>query len=298
MTPTSAFSPALITAAVEPLDPETLHLIQLRAGDGAPDARRRFSSRGAFIRAHFKTDSMPQGHGFTDENKASGVARYSVRPVDEAPVRLIVLDTVPPNPRPGVPSHYGVMTREQMDNFLIPEIEAATSAGEFVIVASHHPSADFDLPYREDTVGTEEFRAYLSSKPNVIAYICGHNHRNFVRRIDGENTYYEIETGSIIDFPQEVRVLDIYYNADTGQVRLKSQMISHMDNPTLMSAESYRRAEIHSGYYSSAKSAEELEQLKSLGYTGWPEDTRGKPEMYGREGDRNFDLVITRKGKL
>jgi len=167
-----------------------------------------------------------------------------------------------------------------------------------VIVATHHPSADFDLPYFGEKVGTQKFREFLATRPNVIAHICGHTHRNFVRRIEGANPYYEIETGSIIDYPQEARILDIYYDAETGMVRLKSQMISHMENPTRLSAESFRRSEIHASFYASVKlqgDAQLLQgQLEEGLFAGWPEQIPSKTERFGLESDRNFDVVIFR----
>jgi hypothetical protein len=309
--PVSDRSPAIITGAPEPVDPTTLQLIIRDLGFGAipSDAERHFSSRAMFIDEHFNTMSTPAGHGFTDANKTSGHCYYSVHPKTGAPVRLVVMDTAAPDPTPlAFPIDYGVMTRDQFESFVKPEIEAAKLAGEFVILASHHPSADFKKPYPAATVSTFEFRSYLASQSNVIAHVCGHTHRHHVSLVSGAYPYYEIETGSLIDYPQEGRVLDVYYVAETGDVRLESRMVSHMEEPTQLSAESNRRAAIDAA---KGKSAEDLaaatkfiqalpDPKATLGDSyvlPTPEELspeRSKEERYGQSGDRDFTVVLHR----
>lgn len=242
--PTAAESPAVITGLEPPFDPFTLQLDATRVFSGSivPDADRHFVSRPMFVEEHFLTDSMPAGHGFTESNRQNGLCRYTTRPKADAPVRLVVLDTVVPKAIFSFPSHYGVMAREQFENFLKPAVEEAKAAGEFVIVASHHPSVDFDIASPGETVKTAEFRAYLASQPNVIAHICGHTHHHKVTQIQGANPYYEIETSSLIDYPQEGRVLSVYYLEETQSVRLESRVIGHMESPTPISATAFSRS--------------------------------------------------------
>ncbi|MBI4557264.1 MAG: metallophosphoesterase [Candidatus Hydrogenedentes bacterium] len=309
--PVSAQSPAIITGAPLPMDVDTLQLRaeQLEAGAVVSDENRQFSSRARFIEEHFNTTSTPLGHGFTASNRASGRARYSVRPKPDAPVRIVVMDTVAPEPTPlGFPVEYGVMTREQFENFVKPEIEAARTADEFVIVASHHPSTDFGRPYPALTVGDLEFRSYLASRPNVIAHVCGHTHRHHVTLVPGAYPYYEIETGSLIDYPQEGRILDVYYVPETGDVRLESRIFSHLEAPTRLSAESFRRATIDALTGKSIVERRDAEEFKALfpdpaaklgqSYTlPSPEEwspTRSLEERYGRKADREFSVVLHR----
>ncbi|MCL4694461.1 MAG: hypothetical protein KJ060_18380, partial [Candidatus Hydrogenedentes bacterium] len=245
--PTSRYSPAIVRGSEEQIDLVTLQLLlgDLQAGRIVQDPNRHFTNRIAFIEEHFDTTSLPEGHGFSEENVDTGLTRYSVHPKDGVPVRLVVMDTVAPDPPYGLPAHYGVMTREQFDNFVKPEIEAAQEAGEFVLLASHHPSEDFELPYPQAQVRTQEWRDYVASQPNIVAHLCGHSHKNFVTHVDGDYPYYEIQTGSIIDYPQEGRIVDVFYDESTETVRLESTMFSHMENPTPLSEESYRRCIVY-----------------------------------------------------
>ena len=182
LTPTSDQSPAILLASEEPIDPDTaaLQIGRLAAGPIPSDADRHFLSRAMFVEEHFDTTSEPAGHGFSETNRSTGHAYYSVRPKEDVPIRLIVLDTAAPDPPPGFPLFYGVMTRDQFEGFLKPEVEAARAGGEFVLIASHHPSEHFDTPYPGRTVSALEFRCYLALQPNVIAHICGHTHRHRV----------------------------------------------------------------------------------------------------------------------
>jgi len=269
-----------------------------------PDERRHFSSREEFMQAHFNSTTEPAGHGFTQANLDSGRTRYSVIPKPGVPVRLVVMDTVAPDPPAGFPVQYGVMTREQFNNFVKPQFEAARQAGQYVILASHHPSADFDLPYFQPTVGTKEFRQFVSSQPNIIAHICGHTHRNHVTQVNGRYPYLEIETDSLIDYPQEGRILDVYYIPATHSIKLVSTMFSHMDDPTRLSAESFRRATIDVQYRAKSDTSvwtklfPDPQTQYGNGYTMSPKLTGDMPltadESYGRPSDRDFSVTFSR----
>ncbi|MFO7776265.1 MAG: metallophosphoesterase [Candidatus Hydrogenedentota bacterium] len=238
-------SPAVIRGSEEPpLERETLQLQlgKLEAGPIAPDEDRRFVGRQGFVEEHFHTETTPHGHGFTEANRGQGHAYYTARPREDVPLRLIVLDTTSTAPLPGWPFYYGVMRREQFNSFLKPELKAAKEAGEYVLILSHHPSHDFRVPHLGPTVGTLEFRAFLASQPHVLAHLCGHSHRNRVEKVRGQ--YLEIETASLIDYPQEGRLIEIYHYPASGGFRIDGAMFSHMEDPTLLSAESFQRATI------------------------------------------------------
>ncbi|MCC6488523.1 MAG: metallophosphoesterase [Candidatus Hydrogenedentes bacterium] len=301
--PVSLYSPAILRGSEELMDPDTLELLlgDLEAGRIVADPERHFSRRTEFIEEHFNTTTAPAGHGFDESNVESGLTRYSVHPKDGIPVRLVVMDTVAPNPPPGLPAHYGIMTREQFESFVKPEIEDAQAEGEFVILASHHPSEDFDLPYPQEQVRTPEWREYVSSQPNIIAHLCGHTHVNYVEYVDGAYPYYEIQTGSIIDYPQEGRILDIYYDESTDTIRLESTMLSHMENPTRLSEESYRRSAIHASNDKSAQPGPTLDtQLKDAARASGMAPVDMFPPQppaeaaYGKQSDRDFVATFRR----
>jgi len=277
--PTLDHSPAIIRASEEPLDPEILELDmdRLEAGPIEPDPDRHYISRGIFVDALFDSTSEPPGHGFAE---GSEVTRYSVRPKAEVPLRLVVLDTVPPDQPEGIPVEYGVMTREQFEGFLMPEIEAARGAGEYVIVVSHHPAEDFNKPY-PDSVKAFEFRHYLTLQPHVVAHMAGHTHEHRVSRVQGPYAYVEITTASLIDLPQEGRILDLYYDESTETVRIEGVTFSHTENPTRLSAEGYRRAAVDAARQGLTEAAAKaMAEAFSL------------LERYGADEDRNLSVSI------
>ncbi len=187
-----------------------------------PNARRAFFDKRAFIRAMFGTVTGPSGHGFSDPE--SGASYYSVAPVPG--LRLIGLDTCDPAYiAPGFVYVDGSLTETQV-SFLRSELSAARDRGELVIVASHHPSASLRAIYGTALIGSE-FRALLNDYPNVILHIAGHTHRN---RIADRGGYLEIETSSTIDPPQEGRVIEIWRNDATGDVTIRYETFSHIDD--------------------------------------------------------------------
>ncbi|HNR29670.1 MAG TPA: metallophosphoesterase, partial [Candidatus Hydrogenedentes bacterium] len=293
LVPTYAYSPAIILGSEERIDPNTLQLRldELEAGRIVPDTARRFVSRQQFIEEHFNTTSLPPGHGFTDTNRASGQTWYSVRPRADVPLRLIVLDTTAPHGPFRLPVYYGVMPRRQFNEFLKPELRAARENGEYVIIVTHHPSADFQVVYPAFKVGTLEFRLYLASQPHVLAHLCGHTHRHNVTWIPGRHPYVEIETGSLIDYPQEFRVLDIAYIEATGQFRIDSRLVSHADAPTRLSAEGHRRAVIDATHgHKLAPDADEFFKQFPEFRIGRPPAALTKGEMHGAPQDRDVTI--------
>jgi 3',5'-cyclic AMP phosphodiesterase CpdA len=268
-------SPAILRGSEEVLDPITLQLPlhRLRYGPIVPDPRRRFLSRRQFIEEHFHTQGLPAGHGFTEENRASGQVTYSVLPKPGIPVRLIVMDTVATNPPMGFPVEYGVMPRRQFERFVLAEIERAHAAGEYVVLASHHPSSNFDRLFPAVTVGTVEFRERVAAWPNVVAHLCGHSHRHRVTTIEGAYSYLEIETGAIIDYPQEGRIFDLYFDPQTDTLRLTGTLFSHMESPTRLSAESFRRAWIDALFWGGTDST----------HHGWEDLFPDPKDVFGSE---------------
>lgn len=274
MLPTADQSPAIVLGSGPMLLPESqqIDLAGLEAGPIDADPARRFLSNRDFIARHLASTSNPPGHGFTQRSLARGETWYSTRPVASIPVRLVVFDTVATGAHYGFPLFYGALLRAHLEQFIVPELEAAQDAGEWVILASHHPAEDFSIPFPDETVGTDEFRTLVSGHPNIIAHLAGHTHRNRARIVPGANPYLEIETCAIIDYPQEGRVLDIFIEDDGETIRVESTMFSHAEAPTTFSAESYRRALIDTGLRSKA----------------------GDEDPAGDEKDRDFTWVLKR----
>jgi len=273
MVPTASVSPAVIDGLGAPMLPETyqLDLKALRRGTVVPDDNRRFISKMDFMAEFFNSESQPSGHGFTDENLEQDKASYSFRPKADVPVRFVVLDTVAKNPYFMFPAHYGSVTVEQLLTVLKPEFDAAKAAGEYVILFTHHPSEDFNLPGSEPLISTGIFRKYLTEQPNMLAHFCGHTHLHKVNMIEGTYSYPEIQTAALIDSPQEGRIIEVRYDAGEEAVLLSGSAFSHIQNPTRLSETSHTLAEIDAvvieayGGQSVSDDAKALEDFYDIG---------------------------------
>nr|AUN36958.1 hypothetical protein [uncultured bacterium] len=304
--PVAGMSPAVITGKGPVIDAETLQLdvSKLSAGKIIADNARHFLSRHDFMAEHFRTQTLPDGHGFTQDSLDNDLAFYTFRPDPNVPVRFIAIDTVPDHVPGGYPAFYGVMSRDQFDNYLKPAVDEAKANHEFVVLFSHHPSEDFSLPFPGRKVDSEEFRSYLASQPNVIAHLCGHTHINRVHRVDGQYPYFEIETGAIIDYPQEGRTFDLFYDAGNSTVTLAAEMLSHNETPTRLSAESYRRSVVDAqqGQSFQEPAGDKYQELfkgatKSWGVgEGVPREktVRTAEERAGGELDRDIIMTLPR----
>jgi metallophosphoesterase (TIGR03767 family) len=176
------------------------------------DPARRTVSRAEIVAEHFDTTSTPVGHGFTAANRASGTAYYFF---DQGTFRFVVMDSVNPN---GYAD--GSLDRPQFD-WLKATVEGA--AGKAVIVFSHHTSDTMGNPLvltgldPTPRVLGPAVTDYLLSQPRVIAWVNGHTHRNQITphvRADGTGGFWEINTASHIDFPQQARLIEVVDNAD------------------------------------------------------------------------------------
>jgi hypothetical protein len=75
--------------------------------------------------------------------------------------------------------------------------------------------------------------SYLLSQPRVIAWVNGHTHRNQViphKRADGTGGFWEINTASHIDFPQQARLIEVVDNGD-DTMSIFTTIIDHAGPP-------------------------------------------------------------------
>lgn len=167
----------------------------------SPNPDRRYINRAEIMEALAATGTDPPGHGLAG---AGAPGWYSLSPVPG--LRLIALDTAEGiDLVTGRPSSEGAISEEQV-NFLRDEIDAAQARGEWVIVATHHPSETLALLQRTE-ITARGFRDLLNSRRNVLLHICGHRHFNRVAQRGG---YVELETCSTLDWPQQARLVEIW----------------------------------------------------------------------------------------
>jgi 3',5'-cyclic AMP phosphodiesterase CpdA len=136
-------------------------------------------------------------------------------------IRLIALDTV--NEHGGWD---GSISTTQLD-WLSQQLKSNPSRP--VIVLSHHPLESLGNTYApagaEPRWGADRIKQLLLASPNVIAWLAGHTHQNKVERIGGEEGFWHIQTCSLIDWPQEGRIIEIFQSED--EYLLVSTMFAH-----------------------------------------------------------------------
>ncbi len=194
-----------------------------------PDPARRSLTRKQTVDEHFKTTGLPVGHGFTAANRAEGTAYYFF---DEGSIRHVVMDSVNPN---GYAD--GSLDAAQF-TWLKATIEAAT--GKAVIVYSHHTSATMSNPLiltggdpGLPRVLGGEVTTYLLTQQHVIAWVNGHTHVNSIKahtRTSGAGGFWEINTASHIDYPQQARIIEVVDNVD-GTWSIFTTILDHAGPP-------------------------------------------------------------------
>jgi hypothetical protein len=178
------------------------------------DAERAFITRQDWILAHFDTATIPDGHGYTAENAASGYGDYIIHNVvDGVPSALVVVDMV------DVSGQWGTMNATQLE-WLDAALTEAENADELVIVASHYGADGID-----DTAESAAFLDVMHAHPNIVAHVTGHMHLNTITARQApqgepvENGYWEIVTSGIVDWPQQMRFIEVVDNRDgTGSI--------------------------------------------------------------------------------
>jgi metallophosphoesterase (TIGR03767 family) len=189
-----------------------------------PDPNRRLLSKKQVVEEHFASPTLPYGHGFSAENRSKGTAYYTF---DQGAVRFIVLDTVNPN-------GYSDGSIDQTQ-FTWLKSTLAASKDKLCILASHHTIATMTNPLvltgldLEQRVLGSDVLPVLLDNPQVIAWVNGHTHRNEIfahARPDGSGGFWEINTASHIDWPQQARVIEVVDNAD-GTLSLFATVVNH-----------------------------------------------------------------------
>ena len=107
------------------------------------DPGRRSLSIEQWMTEFFNTTSQPAGHGFTQSTAAQGFACYSFNPVQNVPIKVIVLDDTDK-------VNCGAQWRPRYKryNWLIKELDAGQNADELMIICSHIPLN----PYKQEAM--------------------------------------------------------------------------------------------------------------------------------------------------
>jgi metallophosphoesterase (TIGR03767 family) len=203
-----------------------------------PDASRRFVDVAEWIGAHLDSSGQPSGHGFDAAGAAHGRAYYAL---DAGIVRLVVLDSV--NREGG---WQGSLDAEQfawLEAELVAghrrHLDASSKVVEpgnddrlFVLFA-HHSIETMINPYSARGVTRllgDDLVGLLGRFGNVVAFVNGHTHEHAVRSVPtpGGGGFWQITTGSHIDWPQQSRLIELALDEDSGEVLVVTEMLDHV----------------------------------------------------------------------
>jgi hypothetical protein len=96
----------------------------------------------------------------------------------------------------------------------------ATAGDRWVILVSHQTL--------RQSAGGEQIQAVLDASPRVIAVLNGHTHRNrIIPRATPAGGMWQIETSSLIDYPQQARALRVV-ETEGGGVAIQTWMLDHV----------------------------------------------------------------------
>lgn len=166
---------------------------------------------------------------------------YSFKPNSEVPVEIIMLDTaaarhhymVNGELREGKQNEAGFLDEVQF-NWLKTKLNTLQSQGVLAIIAQHHPTYGFN---EDSEVSGEELKSTLKSYNNIIALIVGHGHRNRIDLYSAENEneypFTEIQTASLLDYPEQGRLFEFVYNGD-GNISLITTVFNHASDSKSM----------------------------------------------------------------
>lgn len=192
-----------------------------------PDVTRRSLLMQEWMSEFLATTSEPVGHGFTQENIQEGLACYHFYPRADVPLKVIVLDDTDK-------VNCGAAASLDYERFgwLVSELDAGEAAGELMVVCAHIPVRPYAQPGPKvppyalwplfsptSDISEQTLLDKLHTYKNVIMWMSGHIHRNAITpqpSPDGnpENGFWEVETPSLRDFPQQFRRFEIARNSD------------------------------------------------------------------------------------
>jgi hypothetical protein len=252
----------------------------IRAGTLVPpDSRRHLVDPSEFMQIFVTSPTLPEGHGFTKKNVASGFTSYVAHPVPGFPLTLIALDTVMEMKVNGAgeviqnAGSEGEISRKLWDGFVVPQLELAQANHELILFTSHHCSTALQDGVTE--VKAEEIHNTLKKYPNVLAHLCGHGHRSRLwvwnKTAPGEHGYPELMQASAIDWPIQGRILELVDNGD-GTLSLFTTQVEPNATPGMLAYEGM----------SYASSAQNFPPLSLLPERMWNTD---KPF-------RNMELIL------
>lgn len=200
-----------------------------------------------------ETSPAGHGFNLVDKSAPAGFACYSFVPKADVPLKIIVLDDTQLENDGSVDIHGHGFLDAYRWTWLKAELAAGQAANQLMVIAAHAPIAvggigtelewwlnDTQIndptqkvqPWwdKENSKVAPEYQnatdliglvTELQNNPNLIMWIAGHRHLNTVKAFKSpdidtapEKGFWQVETSSLRDFPQQLRTFEIYLNSD------------------------------------------------------------------------------------
>ncbi len=144
------------------------------------------------------------------------------------PPKVIVLDDTQSDDDGSTDIHGHGFLDQVRYRWLKKELADGQAAGQLMIIATHIPIAvePFGSEVEwwvdpQNAVTLPALIAELQSYPNLLLILAGHRHFNTVKAFISpdpvnapEMGFWQVETSSLRDFPQQFRTFEIYLNSD------------------------------------------------------------------------------------
>ena len=206
----------------------------------APDPDRRPLLSSEWMDEFFNTTSLPVGHGFnlidrdTGNPEDANFACYSFVPKANIPLKVIVLDVNQSQDDGSFDIHgHGYLDTRRLE-WLKAELASGQADNQLMIIAAHVPIGvsaigshmewwagdENTKPGYENAVDLAGLVEILQGAPNLLMWLSGHRHTNVIKAFPStdanhpEHGFWQVETSSLRDFPQQFRSYDIYLNSD------------------------------------------------------------------------------------
>ncbi|MDQ0633540.1 metallophosphoesterase (TIGR03767 family) [Arthrobacter pascens] len=249
------------------------------------------SLRREFSKADIMNSLENRGHDDEMRRSSPSLENHAYYTFDLSPLVIgIMLNTASPDGG-GV----AVMDATQAE-WLEEQLKAVTSRSydskgrltttkvvdRLVVLFSHHPLADFEENTEsyhggERRLNRSAVQGLISRFPNVVAWMNGHIHKHRVTphatKYD-RGGFWEITTASLIDYPQQSRIVELLDNGD-GTLSIVATLVDHSSPESVL----YER---HSPQSMAALSLEIV-----TNYPGLDHD-----EVVGSLEDQNVDLIV------
>jgi len=196
------------------------------------DTERRSLTKQEWMQEFSTTSTLPIGHGFNQKkvnNNDTIPGCYSFMTNTKIPVKVIVIDDTQDDS--DSPVAEGIYGHGALNNgrysWLMAQLKAGQASDQLMIISAHVPigiaagGSPFSWVVAPGYTSEQNLISKLKSFPNLMLWVAGHRHLNTVTPLPADkgkpaqNSFWEVETKSLREFPEQFRTFDIKLNSDS-----------------------------------------------------------------------------------